>query len=662
MTAGKSPKFVLKTGSHLWNVTSFTIKNLGISREYEIHLIIQDEDVPRLINQPASVYVDAHIFHGFIVSQQVSHSEQIVRTSIQLVSPLKYYLSHSHTQIFKEQHLPSIIRKLLVNAGLTEGAQFELRLKSEAKDWWFYQDNESTLLFLRRILAAHCLYYSYQQTEDHARCIIADSLETLLPAGLIALKLQPHSGFARQEGISVLTFKQHLCTGTVTRRNFAAQSANYTTKEASSACKTALGKYETNGYSPSQGAIVKQAMLDEAARQVTLQISGMPLLPGHEVNVESDEFNGRVRVCALEIRGFQEKVKGAQKIEEHLSFHEERLHTKAVLSPFFSGLAPISNQIESVKTKFDTAQIEHRPGIYPDISETGSYHIRLHQDIMAHGDGKRLRNEKTKASPWVRAASYFAGNHYGFNFPLHDESEALIAYENGNMQSPVIIGALSNSDCPSVVTSANPDEKMIATRAGNQLKWLESGQENSVELSSKLQKNRLSIKEQGGSKEITLESQEGSLSLYTANVLNINTSQNYQKYAKNMLRLWGRGDLNGSSTNIVFKAQESLSLSSDQDASFHAPTQSLQAQKKIKSKSVGSTVLKAGQNLRFSCSRGNQSLQAHQGNIFIAADTSLTIKTGNASLLVTSNSMRLHTGGNLMIHALATSGLEPFET
>lgn len=391
---------------------------------------------------------------------------------------------------------------------------------------------------------------------------------------------------------------------------------------------------------------------------MTLNAQGIPFKPGQRLDVSANEDSQVVRVCALDIMGFQQPLAGTQKTSTHPWFHQEVLKTQARVASFFSGLPPSAFHNKCLTTRWDTAQIEHQTGLYPDISAQGSYHIRLHQDKKPD-DSQAIGNAKNKASWWVRAASYFSGNHYGFHFPLHDGSEVLIAYANGIAQNPVVIGALTNEVCPSVVTSKNPDEHILATSAGNRLRFVEKKQENLIELSSKDQKNQMVIKEDK-TKNILLQSQEGQVHLYTSHTLSLKSGHQFRQFAKGMLRFWVQGELAAVAElgNITFNTEECINLHSEHDTILTASSHLvMQAKQQINLKSHNSMVVKAAKNLSLISHNGRHSWQVPQGNIHIQAEQFIELKTGNSRMLIGSSSLGLMTAGNLIINAASISGV-----
>ncbi len=100
-------------------------------------------------------------------------------------------------------------------------------------------------------------------------------------------------------------------------------------------------------------------------------------------------------------------------------------------------------------------------GKYAQLNEYGDYKVELMYDLS-----DKFSN---KGSSWVRMASPYAGPRNGMHFPLLKGTEVLLAFMGGDPDQPVIIGAVSNSESPNVVTDENVKMNGVSTAGGNML-------------------------------------------------------------------------------------------------------------------------------------------------------------------------------------------------
>ncbi len=92
------------------------------------------------------------------------------------------------------------------------------------------------------------------------------------------------------------------------------------------------------------------------------------------------------------------------------------------------------------------------------VDADGYYSVDLH-----FNDGNP---EAPVASKPIRMMQPQAGPNYGMHFPLRRGTEVLVAFEDGDPDRPVILGAIHNAVAPSHVTSANAIRHQLKSPAG----------------------------------------------------------------------------------------------------------------------------------------------------------------------------------------------------
>ncbi|MEF2967753.1 phage baseplate assembly protein V [Paenibacillus sp. M1] len=91
-----------------------------------------------------------------------------------------------------------------------------------------------------------------------------------------------------------------------------------------------------------------------------------------------------------------------------------------------------------------------------------------------------------KESNWARLASFMAGKERGAFFLPEIDDEVLVAFENGDVNRPYVIGALWNGkDAPPDINSDGKNNiRMIKSRSGHVLKFNDKQDEESVTLTT----------------------------------------------------------------------------------------------------------------------------------------------------------------------------------
>jgi len=101
------------------------------------------------------------------------------------------------------------------------------------------------------------------------------------------------------------------------------------------------------------------------------------------------------------------------------------------------------------------------------------------------------KNETT----WARIATSMAGNEYGCYFLPEVDDEVLVAFDNGDIRHPYIIGALWNGkDAPPVTNDDGKNNlRMIKSRSGHIVKLNDEDGKETVEIIDKTGKNSVII-------------------------------------------------------------------------------------------------------------------------------------------------------------------------
>lgn len=123
---------------------------------------------------------------------------------------------------------------------------------------------------------------------------------------------------------------------------------------------------------------------------------------------------------------------------------------------------------------------------YADLDDLGRYMVKL---VFGGIESKaRIRMASPYSSP-----STDSGLASGIHFPLHDKTEVLLAFTDGNPDEPVIIAAVPNSENLNVVTGSNNCDSIIRTKGGNSLTMHDEAGKEGVWLDSPFCKGHFGI-------------------------------------------------------------------------------------------------------------------------------------------------------------------------
>jgi uncharacterized protein involved in type VI secretion and phage assembly len=125
-------------------------------------------------------------------------------------------------------------------------------------------------------------------------------------------------------------------------------------------------------------------------------------------------------------------------------------------------------------------------------------------------------------SPWARVATLMAGKDRGTLFLPEVDEEVLVAFENGNLQRPFVIGALWNGvDTPpkEFVNDGKNNLRLIKSRSGHVIKLDDTEGSESIQVIDKTGKNSIVIEAKNNTITITsganiiLKASNGKISL-----------------------------------------------------------------------------------------------------------------------------------------------------
>ncbi len=139
-------------------------------------------------------------------------------------------------------------------------------------------------------------------------------------------------------------------------------------------------------------------------------------------------------------------------------------------------------------------------GQYAELDAKGRYRVRLPFDSADKQQGK--------ASHWIRLVEPYAGNAaqeqaFGMHFPLLKGTEVLLSYVEGDIDRPIIVGAVYNANNENPVNSTNKTQNVIKTKGGNRIVLDDTDGKESISLAAAGGKSMLVINADGVNPGIT---------------------------------------------------------------------------------------------------------------------------------------------------------------
>jgi len=354
--------------------------------------------------------------------------------------------------------VPEIIARKLAMLGLSEGADFELRLREQYPSREFVlQYRETDLAFLSRLGEHVGITFFFEENEGNDRIVFTDG--TGYPELDTALDFRPRG---EQRGLFELRSTTRRVPSVVVVQDY-----NYRTPQtditATADVKTGLGggivEYGSHHKTPEEGARLARIRAEEyeASRRV---------------------FSGKSEFCELSA-GTRFKLRGHERVADTQMLVVEIEHwAKQTVANHSPDSEPYVNSFRAIdaSTRFRPARVTPRPVMsglitavvvaepgagsqaLANLDEQGRYAVRFMFDT-AGATGSRT-------SPPVRMLQPHAGPGYGLHLPLKPNAEVLIAFVDGDPDRPIIVGAAPNQLTPSPVSRVNPLMNVLKTASG----------------------------------------------------------------------------------------------------------------------------------------------------------------------------------------------------
>jgi len=457
-------------------------EGLSACYDFDILLISKETsiDLREILMNTASFAINREggpiLFHGALKAFEQLHAVgEFVYYRAHLIPRLSWLAMTKHNQVFLDKTVPEIVAACLEDGGLTS-LDYELRLQNDYKHWEYVcQCDESHLDFISRWLEREGMYYYFEQEEKREKLIITDSrvVHVEMVQGN-TLTYSPPSGLEdghRDEIIGAFFCRQQFLPRSVILKdyNYRQPSQDLTaTAEVHPQGQGDVYIYGEHFRTPEEGSALAKIRAEEILcweRRFDGESTVPYLRPGYTFDLQDhyrDSFNQGYLTVRLIHEGNQvgymfsglgtTLAEGEQEtwyrnsftvLPADIQFRPERKTPKARIY----GL---------INAKVDAAG----SGQYAELDEQGRYKIILPFDTSGRRDGK--------ASAWVRMMQPYAGSDHGMHFPLHKDTEVLLAFIDGDPDRPIIAGAAPNPGSPSLVNADNQTKARLVSASGNE--------------------------------------------------------------------------------------------------------------------------------------------------------------------------------------------------
>ncbi len=570
-----------------------------------------------------------------IVSHFVARGQsyQGYHYSLTLSSHLSLLKHKRSNRVFTAMSVDNIITSVLEKSGFPM-AKLDMMASGPMLDM-VVQYNETDYHFVDRIMRKHGFVYGAIEENSSVKITICNaSADFANNAKTIDILYQPPSGTARpSESIFAVSRKSTLLTSQVHLNDYNAETlSNLNVEQSANSDIAGFGSsslYGENYKDSGQGtqfAKTRQQALDCQRDVLIIDSDCRAIRPGCVVNILShDDYSGAYFVTKVAHVGSQSGgVNYGDKVKN--LHYKNQAHLIPLDTPF-KGKVPDSPK---VFTTFNAV-------IEQEVDDKGRYIVKL----PFNQDGEGQESKPT------RMVQPYGGAGHGMNFPLTSGTEVIVCGENGDLDRPIILGAMYNHSAPSPVTAVNSSQNLIRTRSGNQL-LMDDGTET-IELANISSVNKLSLNA-GASHLAELKSVKGRIEVQAKKDLLFTSGGNHIVSTKNIMHTLVRDHLKIQTreNDISLTAGRGISVKAGTALKFEA------TENNIDLVSKSNLNMQAKMDTSLYTEEGNVELKAEAGDLSVESGGNIIIKStnnGSINLSQGSGSIEIDAGGNLSIDA-----------
>lgn len=446
---------------HDLQVLSFTgQESISAPFSFDLELVSErpDLDIENLLHKQAFLaFNDSGTgIHGQIYRvAQGDSGKRLTRYSLTLVPRLAYLAHRTNQRIFQQQTVPQIIAQILGEHGIQSNAyQFQLGSIYPARDYCV-QYNESDLHYIQRLSLEEGIHYHFQHSQQGHVLVFGDD-QTIFPKLGRPTAYVQDSGLVADEPV-IKRFNLRLATRTsrTTQRDYDFEKARITLeanfRPAARAGQPDLEDYQYPGgfTQRERGKLLSQRALEGHRadyRQAEGKSDQPTLVSGHFLELSQhprQEWNDLWLLTSICHEGLQPQV-----LEESLpsdtsdrkdNFHQGYRNTFTA-TPWDVFYRPQQAYEKPRILGSQTALVTGPKGEEIHCDQHGRVKVQFHWDREGQTDDK--------SSCWLRVASSWAGNSHGAVTIPRVGMEVLVSFLEGDPDSPLISGCLSNSANP----------------------------------------------------------------------------------------------------------------------------------------------------------------------------------------------------------------------
>lgn len=517
------------------SITRFQSKNFQLSGHYQFKIEFYNNQYHHgqtFIKQNANLVWESaknkHYVHGIITQcDYLGPTPQGYYYRITLASPLAVLKLRVQTRVFVDKTVQEIFTEVLETAGFNKASYHFALDHAHPKLPFTVQYNEIDLHFLERLASQYGLFYYFEQSECDARIHFLDN-SIYLP-GVTELSFHPLSDHSRpMPSIYKIEPSLKLCSNRIDihashdalpNSPLHAFAVNHTnipgmhTEQYDDIYSQEKAQLEWQAKVRLQAIDSQRLVWLAESDDLSLSVGQLLQLKVHP----EDTYNRLYRIIAIDHRA-QENHRYS-----HHSPQAFRYYNRLKLIPADT---PFRAAMNRTKPKFHGLWCgtitSHNDNPYGAIDKEGYYRVRFAFDQRNIG-----------SMPLRLMQSYGDGHpERGLHFPLHAGTLVAIACINGELDRPVILGALPTPEQSNPVTSHNATQAILRSHAGNEIRFDDNPDQLTLAIQTPDEKNYLTLSAEPSEQQIAFISQEGDIAIQIKKAIQIQCQGQHHLFAK----------------------------------------------------------------------------------------------------------------------------------
>ncbi|WP_392561744.1 type VI secretion system tip protein VgrG [Orbus sturtevantii] len=434
---------------------------------------------------PRTLYGVVTEFAQLSVNKDEAHYRLVLQPRLAL------FANDHYSAIYQNQSVVSVVEEVLRRHGFT-GVDYRLVLKDSYPAREFItQWQESDLAFIQRLLADVGIWLRFESHSEH-NCdvlVLSDYEQGFEDVGSISYQLPSGMMDNARDSVWDLQFASKSVARQVIVHddNYReAQTDRYSLVNSQPKLTTTAGtdyRYGEHFKRKGDDNIIESGNWYAKIRhqqQISEQIiihgnaNDYHLAPGQRLIISGSPINGiseGIVILSTECYGDRSEA-------YHVKFTAMPYN---VLKPYRPAPLPWPQVTGTLPARVTSPDND----TYGYIDTMGCYRVKFDFDLKTWRSGEE--------SLWVRLAKPYAGDTYGFHFPLIDGTEVAIAFTDSNPDRPYIAHAMHDSTHPDPVTTINKHRNVLRTPANNKLRMDDKRGQEHIKLATEYGKSQLNL-------------------------------------------------------------------------------------------------------------------------------------------------------------------------